>query len=168
MKKYIDCDGVILDTKNKMEREYLTLKKENPTLKREIYVSQINWNAFLREALVLNDAIYLLREYNPTDINILTEIYSLEEASAKVCYFKEHHVSNNIIFVPHGLLKTNIVQARGNILVDDSDSNLKDWEHSGGYSFALTDEESDYLKIKTLDEVLDSDKLKRKMKKLSF
>ena len=56
MHKYIDCDGVILDTENGLLDKFYELKKDNPNLKKREYLQQIDWSNWLNEAKVLKDA----------------------------------------------------------------------------------------------------------------
>lgn len=130
--KYIDCDGVILDTEAGLFDEYNELKKRNANLKRLAYLQQLDWKAWIRQAQIINDAIAFLREHNPDDIAILTKVHSIAEGLAKIEYFRELGVKNNILLVPNGLNKSSVVQARGNILVDDSIKNLDDWVNHEG------------------------------------
>lgn len=130
--KYIDCDGVILDTESGLFDEYNQLKKRNADLKRLTYLQQLDWKSWIRQAQIINDAITFLKEHDPDDIEILTKVHSIAEGLAKIEYFRELGVRNNVILVPNGLSKSSVVQARGNILVDDSIKNLDDWSiHEG-------------------------------------
>ena len=77
MIKYIDCDGVILDTETGLFNEYYELLKTNPTLKVSTYLELKDWNYWLRQASILNDAIYLLNNSNSIpllliDVPVLT------------------------------------------------------------------------------------------------
>ena len=42
MEKYIDCDGVILDTETGLFSEYDILKIDNPELKRRVYLQNLD------------------------------------------------------------------------------------------------------------------------------
>ena len=88
MKKYIDCDGVILDTETGLFDKYDMLKKDNPELKRRVYLQNLDWEYWIEQAAVLNDAINILKNYNPKDTSILTKVHSLNEAVAKIKYFR--------------------------------------------------------------------------------
>ncbi len=167
MKKYIDCDGVILDTENGLFDEYCRLKKANPGLKRKMYLLEMDWNYWLEQALVLNDAINILKSYDPNDTDILTKVHSLKEAIAKIEYFRRHGVKNNVIVVPSEFQKSQVVGASGNILVDDSDSNLTDWSVSDGFSFNFGKRESQFPKVDSLDDVLNPDKAKVLLKRFN-
>ena len=56
MKKYIDCDGVILDTETGLFDEYDILKRDNPELKRRVYLQNLDWKYWIEQASILNDA----------------------------------------------------------------------------------------------------------------
>ena len=49
MKKYIDCDGVILDTETGLFDEYDILKKDNPELKRRVYLQNLDWKYWIEQ-----------------------------------------------------------------------------------------------------------------------
>ena len=164
MKKYIDCDGVILDTETGLFDEYDMLKKDNPELKRRVYLQNLDWEYWIEQAAVLNDAINILKNYDPKDTSILTKVHSLNEAVAKINYFRCKKVRNNIIIVPDGINKSQIVDPFGNILVDDSNSNLVDWEENLGVSYYFGSGQSEYDKIDTLDDILNSKKLELRLK----
>ena len=67
MKKYIDCDGVILDTETGLFDEYYEKKKVNPDLKKILYLQQLDWVSWLAQAQILNDAIEILKSYDSSD-----------------------------------------------------------------------------------------------------
>ena len=54
MKKYIDCDGVILDTETGLFDEYDILKRGNPELKRRVYLQNLDWKYWIEQAAILN------------------------------------------------------------------------------------------------------------------
>lgn len=125
--KYIDCDGVIFDTERGLFDEYDRLKNMGINIKRLAYLQQLNWREWIRRAKIINDAIAIIKEHNPGDVEILTKVHSLSEGLAKIEYFRELGIKNNIILVPNSLSKSDVVQATGNLLVDDSIKNLDDW-----------------------------------------
>lgn len=130
--KYIDCDGVILDTESGLFDEYNRLKNMGADIKRLTYLQQLDWREWIRQAKIINDAIAIIKEHNPNGIEILTKVHSLSEGLAKIEYFRELGIKNNIVLVPNNLSKSSVVQAKGNLLVDDSIKNLDDWSlHNG-------------------------------------
>lgn len=132
--KYIDCDGVILDTEFGLFDEYNRLKNTGANIKRLTYLQQLDWQGWIRQAKIINDAISIIKENNPNDAEILTKVHSLSEGLAKIEYFRELGIKNNIILVPNDLRKSSVVQAKGNLLVDDSIKNLDDWFAHDGIS----------------------------------
>ena len=103
--KYIDCDGVILDTETGLFDEYNKLKQQNPALKRLAYLQQLNWQYWIRQAKIIGNAIEILKQQNPDDVAILTKVHSLAEGLAKIEYFRELGVKNNVILVPNDIKK---------------------------------------------------------------
>lgn len=162
---FIDCDGVILDTETHLFDEYDQLKKSNPNLKRKIYLQNFNWKTYLETVKDINDALYLLKSFNYTHVDILTKVHSIEEAIAKIAYFRHHNIKNNIIVVPGGVPKSSVVEAKGNILVDDNNENLENWVLNKGYAIYFGNKDSKYIKINSVQEVLDSAFLKRTLRK---
>jgi hypothetical protein len=130
--KYIDCDGVILDTETGLFDNYNKMKQIDPTLKRLAYLQQLNWKEWIRQAKIINNSIEILKENNPYDAPILTKVHSLKEGLAKIEYFREIGLKNNIILVPNILKKSDVVQANGHLLVDDKIENVEEWDLSGG------------------------------------
>lgn len=161
MKRYIDCDGVILNTEVGLFDEYYRLKEHNPDLKRLQYLQQLDWNYWISHAQVLDDAVNILKSHDPSLADILTKVHSLEEACVKIKYFRDLGVKNNIIIVPFEISKSSVVSAKGNILVDDSNTNLFEWGAEGGYSVHYGFTDSEFPKIDTLEDVFDDEKVKR-------
>ena len=165
MIKYIDCDGVILDTETGLFDEYNILKKDNPELKRRVYLQNLDWEYWIEQAAILNDALNILKNYDPTNTHILTKVHSLNEAIAKINYFRNKKIKNNIIIVPDGISKSQIVNPFGNILIDDSNNNLLDWEENFGIPYYFGNIESKFEKIDSLDDVLNPKKLEFRLRR---
>ena len=166
MIKYIDCDGVILDTETGLFDEYHELKKDNPNLKKRQYLHDMDWEHWIWQAGVLNDAVYLLKNYDPRFVEILTRVHSLDEARAKLNYFRDNGVRNNVVIVPDSVAKSRIVDAFGNVLVEDSNSNLDDWDSQHGIPIYYGTGDSIYPSVTSLDTVLDDEKFKSLVKKI--
>lgn len=164
MIKYIDCDGVILDTETGLFDTYHELKKKYPELKKRQYLHDLDWEYWINHAEVINDAILLLREFDPKDTEILTRVHSLQEARAKINFFRKNGVENNVIIVPDGMPKSSIVDAYGNVLVEDSNSNLADWDNHRGIPIYFGSKESSYPTVTSLETVLDDEKFKSLVK----
>lgn len=76
-------------------------------------------------------------------------------------FFKSEGIKNNVIIVPYGISKTEVVSAKGNILVDDSQGNLDEWNLAGGHAFYMGNKDIVYPKIETLDDIMDDEKVKK-------
>lgn len=161
MKRYIDCDGIILNTEEGLFDEYYRLKENNPNYKRLQYLQNLDWESWIAQAKFIGDADEILRSYDPSKADILTKVHSLNEAKIKISFFKSKGIQNNIIIVPYGISKADVVCAKGNILVDDSQGNLDEWNSAGGYSFYMGNKDIIYPKIETLDEIMDDEKIKK-------
>jgi len=160
MKKYVDCDGVIFDSEIWLfDEEYRSLKIKNEFDKIK-YIQTKDWTEILRKSEIINDAINILKELK--DVAILTKVHSMEnEGVAKINIFRSLDVKNEIILVPYTVKKTDVVDPRGNLLIDDTVHNLDDWKYKGGISIFFNKDNLDidgwgkvnkeYPKIKSLD-----------------
>jgi len=133
--KYIDFDGVILDTEDRLFENWR--KKPNHHElgeKSKIkYIQNVSWRLVINESMIINDSIYILKHCDYRNTAILTKVHSLHnEALEKVKFLREQGIKQSIIIVPYGLKKTEVVEAEGNILIDDAIMNLDDWEASKG------------------------------------
>lgn len=160
MKIYVDFDGVILDTETHLFDEYHILKQSNKNLTGLEYLQNFNWKKHIEESAEINNAIKILEELK-LDISILTKVCSLQEANAKIEFFKQLHFNKPIITVPIDSKKCDIVDARGNLLIDDTVHNLDDWTNAGGKAIYFNKDNMDvdpwnntnteYQKIKSLN-----------------
>ena len=155
MKKYINCDGVILDTKSGLFDRYYELKKQNPALNKRLYLQEFDWKKWINNVKVINNGIKILREYDFYENDILTRVHSMEEAVAKIEYFRERKIKNNIVIVPYGAKNSNVVSACANLLIDDNEISLREWQVQSGLGIYFGTDVSCYLTIHSLDEVLD-------------
>ena len=134
--RYIDFDGVIMDTEsvlfydwNKYPERY-NLPWDNKIR----YIQRKNWKEVIDKSIIINDSINILKEMDIKNTVILTKIHSLEnEGTAKIEFLRNNGIKNDIVLVPYNLKKTDMVKAYGNILIDDSLRNLSEWESMGGY-----------------------------------
>ena len=164
---YIDFDGVILDTEELLFEEWRK-KSNHKLLSEEVkieYIKRCNWEHILYNSSIINDSVYYLKQMDPNTSFILTKVHSLEnEASSKIKWIREQGIKQGIFVVPYPQKKTDIVDAYGNILVDDCLTNLDDWINNGGYPilFDINDDGFDswdkpnikgYQKVLTLKDI---------------
>lgn len=167
---YIDFDGVILDTNELLFEEW----RKNPDrhLLSEFdkikYIQKSNWNYIINNSDIINDSIYYLQQMDPNQSSILTKIHSLDnEGIAKIRWLRDKGIKQSIILVPYAVKKTDVVDASGNILVDDSLKNLDDWKKDNGIPIFFDINNDDYdswqqPNIKKYQKVLDLSKIKYK------
>ncbi len=160
LKLYLDCDGVILDTINKsydyFDKHGIKFEDQNAIRK---YYQDLDWNKFIIEAGEIDNSISKIKEIiasNLYEVNILTHVNSDNEIEAKKKYFSKHLPGVNIIGVPKGIKKTDYIEAKGNILVDDYLGNLDDWYQKGGIpvKFSNRNKECRYTKITDLRDLI--------------
>lgn len=123
--KYIDFDGVIMST------DPLLFKGYNACIDKVKHIQMANWEDILRNSLIINDAIDIIKSMR--DVSILTTVHTMEnEGVAKIKFLRKMGVECDIILAPYLVKKTDVVNAFGNILIDDALFNLEDWEKAGG------------------------------------
>ena len=84
------------------------------------HIQESDWNYIIYNSEIINDSIYYLKHIDPSQSAILTKIHSLSnEGMAKIKWLRENRVKQNIVLVPYLFKKTDVVDARGNLLVDD-------------------------------------------------
>ena len=131
VKKYVDFDGVIKDTYQPLFEDYWERKKNGEYIDDTEHVIKKDWIYVLEKSPIISDAIKILNELE--DTSICTRIHSLEnEGVAKIRDLRELGVKCDIILVPYTVKKTDVVDARGNVLVDDAIYNLDEWVLAGG------------------------------------
>lgn len=166
MKIYIDFDGVILNTTPHIFDEWLDNNDDIniKELEKIEYIKGRNWHNILREASVIDDAISVLKDMDIKNTAILTKVHSLEnEGTEKIRFLRENGVKLDVVLVPYPLKKTDVVEASGNILIDDTVHNLDDWNKCGGECIFFNQNDFDvdewhslnlkYPKIKTLKNI---------------
>lgn len=163
MKIYVDFDGVIFDSEKILFEEYHKLKEKNEEIKMN-FIKTMDWEYILKRSMIINDAIDILKKYYSKDIAILTKVHSLDnEGTAKIKKLRSLGVLNDVILSPFPLKKCEVVNAKGNILIDDTVHNLDDWQNSDGLPIYFNKDNKDidgwnnrnteYKRIRKLDEV---------------
>jgi len=56
--------------------------------------------------------------------------------------------------VPNEVSKSSMVEAQGNILIDDSNKNLEEWDKSGGISLYYGNRDSLYTRITSIEDAI--------------
>lgn len=158
---YIDFDGVIVDT---LTKPYKKMKKIgidiNNQKEKQNYLSKMDWNKLLKKPPIINDSIKCIKKIIKSkkfNVFILTHVNTLEEAEEKIKFIKKYIKDIIIIPTPKNISKTQMVNAKNSILIDDYAGNLREWRDKGGISirFSLELEDKGFLVIKKLDQVLD-------------
>ena len=164
---YIDFDGTILDTEEPLFYEWRRIP-DHKNLSEETkikYIQSQDWNYIISVSPVINDAEYFLKHMDPTKSAILTKAHSLSnEAAAKIRWKKDKNIKQSMIIVPYNVRKIDVVDARGNYLIDDGLWNLDEWGSVGGIPIFMDPDEDGYdswhkpnihgyQKIKSLGEI---------------
>lgn len=166
---YIDFDGVILDTETLLFDTWRKIPNRHllDDAAKEEYIQTRDWEYIINNASIINDSVYYLKYMDPSTSCILTKINSLyNEGAAKIKWVRKNNIKQNIILVPFLFKKTDIVDAKGNTLIDDSLHNLDDWANNGGYPifFDMDDDNIDSWNkpnTKGYQRILSLEKIKR-------
>ncbi len=161
MKKlYIDFDGVILDTipiiYKRLEKESIDVTEEDALIQ---FYENLEWKSLIQEAPQIHHSIAAIKKIIASkqfDVAILTHVNSQSEILEKVAYLKKELPGITIISVPKQLHKTDMVNPKGAILIDDFTGNLIDWDERGGIAikFSLTPKDRGFPVIDRLDMIL--------------
>ena len=155
-KVFIDLDGVIFDT----EQRVVERKNLRPDLSWNEFFNELDWFELFAESKVINNAVdYILEgQEKNKKIAILTKIHTLLEMQAKVNKLRNCNINVPILFVPPHIKKTSIyLPNNGEILIDDSIKNLKDWKEHGGVGIHFDENlnfNSEFQTINVLKKVL--------------
>lgn len=162
MKKlYVDFDGVLMDT---ITPSYQLLHEMEIDVKDSTQViefyRQLNWKQMIETAPILNDSIECLRRIKKSgrfDVSILTHVTNFSEIVAKLKFVRQYFDDIDVIPCPKEISKTEMVDVRNAILIDDYSGNLNEWKQAGGIpvKFSTTKKSRNYLSIDHLDQILD-------------
>lgn len=158
---YIDFDGVMVDTINdtyKMMDDLGISLSDTPKVHK--FYKELDWDNVLSNTKEINDAfenIELLKASGLYRPHILTTVHSCNEMRAKVSFVRSKNKTINVICVPKGIEKCDMVDPKKSILVDDYGGNLKSWIENEGLGIKFSEEKSaKYITIKSLNELLQS------------
>lgn len=130
MKVYLDFDGVILDTESVLQKEFEADKEYDD---RHSFIKNYDWFKLMNNNLVINNSLDFIRN-SKVDVCLLSKISCMCEGQAKIKYLRGNDISIDICLVPTGINKCDLVNAKGNVLIDDKINNLRLWNECGGIS----------------------------------
>lgn len=160
---FIDFDGVILDSEERMlERKYdLGLHNHKNKNEFDIYFEYTNlhpeeWEYIIKEAKSINNSVEIIKELEnlKSKIAILTKIHTIQEMKVKTEVLRENlKIFCPVIFVPPGVKKHQVVIPNHQLLIDDSKKNIKRWIENGGKGliFDSTIDNDTDEKVKSLE-----------------
>ena len=161
MKKlYIDFDGVILDsiktTYEIMDKQ--GIDKYNPVEARAFY-EVLDWDKTLDITPEINNSLENIKKIIKSEqyeVNVLTHIVCYREGVSKIRFLKKHIPELSIILVPKEFSKTEVVNPKDAILIDDYTENLKEWKEHGGVGIKFDDHARvhEFPVITSLEEIL--------------
>ena len=136
MKVYVDFDGVLLDTDSVIDKEF------DGNGERREFVKNYDWFKLMRDDLIINNALDYINN-SKYEVSLLSKISSMCEGQAKIKYLRNKGVKIDINLVPTLINKCDVVNAYGNILIDDKIVNLDSWSNSGGISIYFNKDSKD-------------------------
>ncbi len=168
---YIDFDDVIMDTYQAVFGDYQKTDANGEFIDDILHVKNKDWNKVLKESLIINNSIDIIKSLDINKVSILTRVHSLtNEGSNKIKFLRELGVKCPIILVPYDLKKIDIVPVEGNILIDDLLFNLDEWNEAGGISIFFNKnndnkdgfgiENTKYRKVNSLEFLKDRESMK--------
>ena len=131
MKIYVDFDGVIMDTETHLFYDFEKLKKQGIVKDDMEYLKMFDWEKHLNRSDIIKNSIEILNRVK-LDVAILGKVITLKEKEEKLKLLKDHNFNKPAIFIPFDCKKSEMVNAVGNILIDDTVHNLDDWEKESG------------------------------------
>lgn len=162
----IDFDGVILDSEERMlDRKFsIGLKNHNDENEFYKYFNYTNqhpeeWDYIIRGANSINDSVEIIKELErlKKNIAILTKIHSLYEMQVKIDDLRNNRKINcPVFFVPPRIEKYNVIVPNSQLLIDDSENNIKLWIENGGKGlvFDKTISKNKNNKVRSLEFLL--------------
>ena len=162
---YLDCDGVILDTipaiDKALQKVGYTYKgqSKNESFMKDFLKNKFNWEEEIELIPILDDSVNKIKKLDKEDIfniKILTHVISDKEAKAKEKLFAELLPNIEVITVPKDTKKTEMVEVKNSILVDDFLPNVVDFNSEGGIGikFAGKETSDDVIRITDLLELI--------------
>ncbi len=143
---YIDFDGVILDTWEVIFKEYQRKYNTKDIIEENLknIMLEIGWNYILKESREINNSLEkIIHLQKNQKVCILSKINSDEEKHKKREYLLNNGI-DTMCFVPYNTSKTQFVNAKDNILIDDDLENLNDWLEQGGISIYFNEQLNNY------------------------
>lgn len=139
---YVDFDGVLVDTPRLINEKIKVNGNSADACK------NFPWDYFLQNCNEIEENLsYVKKIAKKYKIKILTHVYSDKEQHEKERYILDKLRGIEVITVPYFIEKNNIVNPKGNILIDDYKNNINKWINSGGIGIYINDE-------KRLDKLL--------------
>ena len=172
MNLYLDFDGVIVDsirvTYKMLEEKGISVED---TPKVQEFYRELDWFKLLDNISQINNSIKYIKNLlknGSYNLYILTTVNSLKELEAKVKYMRKFGLNIPVIAVPKGVDKSELVDAKNSILVDDYSGNLYPWEKAGGIGVKFTEKakEHSFITVNSLNDLDQPQFMKRLIRKI--
>lgn len=163
---FIDFDGVILDSEERMLARKYSLGFQNHKNKAEFdeYFEYTNlhpeeWDYIIKEAKSINNSVEIIQDLQllQKKIAILTKIHTFYEMKVKIEDLRlNRNIQCPVFFVPPGVKKYQVIIPNNQLLIDDSKKNINSWIDNGGRGliFDSSIPENIENKVKSLEFLL--------------
>ncbi len=172
-KLYVDFDGVILDTIN----EAFSMMDElglDHTNRREVdyfFTHSVDFEKLFNRSRIINDSVdkvkYLQACNEFQEVCILTKLSgNYGEERVKRGFLHDNLSEIRVITLAYNLFKDCVVNAEGNILVDDEMRNITRWNNARGIGIHFLQGECDLKHdiVSDLIDIVNTDGAKRLLK----
>lgn len=149
-KYFIDFDGVILDTQQRI----VSKKAELSEISWNIFFENLDWKELLDDSSDIKESIKILKEVQKylKAISVITKIHTLDEGVQKSKFIRNAGINIPIFLVPPHIRKNEVYLPDNNsILIDDSLKNIKHWEEAGGIDILFKDNNSTNSHVREIE-----------------
>lgn len=146
---YVDFDGVLVNTPKYIKKNINNSKNKSNVLK------NLPWDKLLNNCSEINNNIDSLKKIaKEFNVAILTHVYSEFEAEEKRKYINKHISDVDVITVPYYINKNDAVNPKNNILIDDYEKNIINWNNSGGIGILFNNTQEILVLLNNLERRL--------------
>lgn len=142
---YVDFDGVLVNTPKYIVKKIKKTKNKSKILK------NLPWDKLLNNCSEINNNINSLKKLSKEfSVVILTHVYSEFESNEKRKYINKYISDVDVITVPYYINKNDAVNPKNNILIDDYEKNIINWNNAGGIGILFNNTQEIFMLLNNL------------------